>query len=214
MKIALVGPTGFVGSAVLKELLARGHEVVALARDPAKLPAQDKLAVVKADALDAAQVRAAVQGADAVVSAYNPGWGKPDIYNEFLKGTQAIVAGVKAAGLKRLLIVGGAGSLYAAPGLQLVDTPQFPAEWKPGALAAREALNQIKRETALDWTFVSPAVYLEPGERRGSYRLGLESPVMDGEKGPAHISVADLAVAIVDELEQPQHIQKRFTVGY
>jgi putative NADH-flavin reductase len=214
MKIALVGPTGFVGSAVLKELLARGHEVVALARDPAKLAAQDRLSMVKADALDAAQVRAAVQGADAVVSAYNPGWGNPDIYNEFLRGTQAIVAGVKAAGLKRLLIVGGAGSLYAAPGLQLVDTPEFPAEWKPGALAAREALNQIKGETALDWTFLSPAVHLEPGERRGSYRLGLESPVMDGDKGPAHISVADLAVAIVDELETPQHIQRRFTVGY
>jgi len=213
MKIALVGPTGFVGSAVLKELLARGHEVVALARDPAKLPAQDQLSVAKADALDAAQVAAAVRGADAVVSAYNPGWGNPDIYNEFLKGTQAIVAGVKAAGLKRLLIVGGAGSLYAAPGLQLVDTPEFPAEWKPGALAAREALNQIKQETALDWTFLSPAVHLEPGERRGSYRLGLESPVMD-EQGPAHISVADLAVAIVDELEQPAHVQQRFTVGY
>jgi uncharacterized protein len=213
MKIALVGPTGFVGSVVLKELLARGHEVVALARDPAKLPAQEQLTVVKADVLDAAQVTAAVQDADAVVSAYNPGWGNPDIYNEFLKGTQAIIAGVKAAGLKRLLIVGGAGSLYIAPGLQLIDTPEFPAEWKPGALAAREALNQIRRETTLDWTFLSPAVHLEPGERRGSYRLGLESPVMD-EKGPAHISVADLAVAIADELEKPQHIQKRFTVGY
>lgn len=213
MKIALVGPTGFVGSAVLKELLARGHQVVALARDPAKLAAQDGLSVVKADALDAAQVSAAVRGADAVVSAYNPGWSNPDIYNEFLKGTQAIVAGVKAAGLKRLLVVGGAGSLYAAPGLQLVDTPEFPAEWKPGALAAREALNQIKLETSLDWTFLSPAVHLEPGERRGSYRLGTDTPVMD-EKGPAHISVADLAVAIVDELERPAHVQKRFTVGY
>jgi len=213
MKIALVGPTGFVGSAVLKELLARGHEVVALARDTAKLPTQKQLTVVKADALDAAQVSAAVQGADAVVSAYNPGWANPDIYNEFLKGTQAIVAGVKSAGLKRLLIVGGAGSLYAAPGVQLVDTPEFPAEWKPGALAAREALNQIRLETGLDWTFLSPAVHLEPGERRGSYRLGLESPVMD-EQGPAHISVADLAVAIVDELERPAHVQQRFTVGY
>jgi len=213
MKIALVGPTGFVGSAVLKELLARGHEVVALARNPAKLPAQDGLTVAKADVLDATQVAAAVTGVDAVVSAYNPGWSNPDIYQEFLQGTQAIVAGVKAAGLKRILIVGGAGSLYAAPGLQLVDTPEFPAEWKQGALAAREALNQIKLEASLDWTFLSPAVHLEPGERRGSYRLGLESPVMD-ENGPAHISVADLAVAIVDELDRPAHVQKRFTVGY
>lgn len=216
MKVALIGPTGFVGSAVLQELLARGHEVVALARNPAKLPAQDKLSVVQADVLDAAQVAAAVGGADAVVSAYNPGWTNPDLYNEFLKGTQATFAGVKAAGLKRLLVVGGAGSLYVAPGVQLVDTPQFPAEWKAGALAAREALNLIRQESSLDWSFLSPAVFLEPGERRGSYRLGEDAPVMDEDpsKGPARISVADLAVAIVDELETPRHIQRRFTVGY
>lgn len=213
MKIALIGPTGFVGTEVLKELLARGHEVVALSRDPAKLPPQAGLTVVKADVLDPAQVAAAVAGTSAVVSAYNPGWGAADLYDQFLKGTNATVAGVKQAGVKRLLVVGGAGSLYAAPGLQLVDTPEFPAEWKTGALAAREALNLITLETGLDWTFLSPAVHLEPGERRGSYRLSLDTPVMD-ENGPAHISTADLAVAIVDEIEKPQHIQKRFTVGY
>ncbi|MCX2864315.1 NAD(P)-dependent oxidoreductase [Paucibacter sp. PLA-PC-4] len=216
MKIALIGATGFVGAPVLQELLARGHQVLALARNPAKLAAQPGLSVVQADAKNADSVAAAVRGVDAVVSAYNPGWGVADIYTEFLDGTRAIYAGVKQAGVKRLLVVGGAGSLYAAPGLQLVDTPQFPAEWKQGALAAREALNLIRAETTLDWSFLSPAVHLEPGERRGRYRLGLESPVMDTDpsKGPAHISVADLAVAIVDELETPQHIQRRFTVGY
>ncbi len=213
MKIALIGPTGFVGSAVLTELLARGHSVTALSRDPAKLPAQQRLNVVKADVYDADQVADAVKGADAVVSAFNPGWGDADLYNNFIKGTKATLAGVKQASVKRLLVVGGAGSLYAAPGLQIVDTPEFPAEWKTGALAAREALNLIKQETALDWTFLSPAVHLEPGERRGSYRVELETPVMD-EQGPAHISVADLAVAIVDELEKPAHIRRRFTVGY
>jgi len=213
MNIALIGPTGFVGSAVLKELLDRGHRVVALSRDPAKLAARERLTVVKADVLDADQVAAAVKGTDAVVSAYNPGWADADLYNNFIKGTLATIAGVKAAGLKRLLVVGGAGSLYAAPGLQIVDTPEFPAEWKTGALAAREALNLIKQEGTLDWTFLSPAVHLEPGERRGTYRSGLETPVMTPE-GPAHISVADLALAIVDEMEKPAHIQKRFTVGY
>ena len=107
-------------------------------------------------------------------------WGSADLYNEFLKGTRAVFAGVKAAGLKRLLVVGGAGSLYAASGVQIVDTPEFPAEWKNGALAAREALNLIKLETGLDWSFLSPAVHLEPGERRGSYRLGGDTPVMGG----------------------------------
>jgi putative NADH-flavin reductase len=115
--------------------------------------------------------------------------------------------------VKRLLVVGGAGSLYVAPGVQLVDTPTFPAEWKQGALAAREALNLIRQESSLDWTFVSPAVFLEPGERTGRFRLGGDEVLMSGEQ-PARISVADLAVAIVDEIEKPQHLQKRFTAGY
>lgn len=213
MKVALIGPTGFVGSAVLKELLSRGHEVVALARDPSKLEARVGLTVVKADAKQADQVAAAVKGTDAVVSAYNPGWSVADIHTEFLDGTRAIYDGVKRAEVKRLLVVGGAGSLYAAPGLQIVDTPEFPEQWKQGALAAREALNLIRLESSLDWTFLSPAVHLEPGERRGSYRVSLDTPVMDAN-GPAHVSTADLAVAIVDELERPQHIRRRFTVGY
>ena len=213
MKVALIGPTGFVGSEVLKELLARGHEVIALARDPSKLEARSGLTVVRADAKQADQVAAAVDGADAVVNAFNPGWSVPDIHTEFLEGTRAIYAGVKRAGVKRLLVVGGAGSLYVAPGVQLVDTPEFPDQWKQGALAAREALKLIRDESSLDWTFLSPAVHLEPGERRGSYRVSLDTPVMDAQ-GPAHVSTADLAVAIVDELERPQHIRRRFTVGY
>lgn len=215
MKIALVGGTGFVGSAVLAELLQRGHQVVALARNPDKYAgkAAPNLQVVQADALDPAQVAGAVKGADAVVSAYNPGWQEPRIQELFVQGTRAIVEGTKQAGLKRLLVVGGAGSLYVAPGLQLVDTPEFPAEWKQGALGAREALNLIRAETALDWTFLSPPILLQPGERRGSYRLGTDSPLMDGDQ-PGSISVADLAVAIADELEKPRHLRQRFTVAY
>lgn len=213
MKIALVGATGFVGAPLLEELLQRGHQVTVLARNPAKLTASKGLTVVSADAQDAARVRQAVAGHDAVISAYNPGWTVPDIHDQFLKGTRAIYAGVREAGVRRLLVVGGAGSLYVAPGLQLVDTPQFPAEYKQGALAAREALSLIRQEQTLDWTFLSPPILLTPGERTGKYRLGSEAPLMNGE-APGTISVKDLAVAIVDEIEQPRHLKQRFTVAY
>ncbi|KRC33398.1 NAD(P)-dependent oxidoreductase [Acidovorax sp. Root219] len=212
MNIALIGATGFVGSAVLEELLRRQHQVTALARNPGKLPARDGLTVVQADAQDATQVAKAVAGHDAVVNAYNPGWTVPDIHDQFLVGTRAIYAGVKQAGVKRLLVVGGAGSLFVAPGVQLVDTPNFPAEYKAGALAAREALNLIRHETTLDWTFLSPPILLAPGERTGQYRLGTDAPLMNGE-APGGISVADMAVAIVDELENPRHVKQRFTVA-
>ncbi len=213
MNIALIGATGFVGSAVLDELLQRGHRVTALARHPAKLAARQGLTVLTADAQDATQVAQAAAGHDAVVSAYNPGWTVPDIHDQFLVGTRAIYAGVRASGVRRLLVVGGAGSLYVAPGVQLVDTPEFPAEYKAGALAAREALKLIRQENTLDWTFLSPPILLAPGERTGQYRVGAEAPLMNGEQ-PGGISVKDLAVAIVDELEVPRHVQQRFTVAH
>ena len=213
MKIALIGATGFVGSAVLTELLSRGHAVTALARHPGKLAAQAGLQVVQADVSDAAQVAAAVAGHDAVVSAYNPGWGEPDIQRLFGLGYEAILAGTKQAGVRRLLAVGGAGSLEVAPGLQLVDTPEFPAEWKAGALAARDLLTHLRTETALDWTFVSPPIALAPGERTGQYRVGGDQLLPGTGDAPAGISVADLAVAIVDEVQTPRHTRQRFTVA-
>ncbi|MDH4427477.1 MAG: NAD(P)-dependent oxidoreductase [Acidovorax sp.] len=213
MHIALIGATGFVGSALLDELLQRGHRVTALARNPGKITPREGLAVVQADVTDAAQVAQAVRATDAVASAYNPGWTHADLHDEFLRGSRAITEGTRTAGVQRLLVVGGAGSLYVAPGVQLVDTPQFPAEWKAGALAAREALNLLRTESSLQWTFVSPPILLEPGERTGSYRLGTESPLMNGDQ-PGRISVTDLAVAIVDELEAPRHLQQRFTVAH
>lgn len=212
MKVALIGATGFVGTPLLNELLSRGHQVTVLARDPGKLSPRDGLTVVQANAQDAAQVQAAVAGHEAVLSAYNPGWTVPDLYDQFLAGSRAITAGVKAAGVQRLLVVGGAGSLYVAPGVQLVDTPEFPAEWKAGAQAARDALNLLREEQALDWTFLSPPILLVPGERTGRYRVGSEAPLMNGD-APGTLSVDDLAVALVDELEQPQHLKKRFTVA-
>jgi hypothetical protein len=216
MNIALIGATGFVGAAVLAELLQRGHAVTALVRDPAKAALPSTVTTIVADARDAASIAAGVRGADAVISAFNPGWTAPDLYAAFLNGSAAIERGVEAAGIKRLLVVGGAGSLFVAPGVQLVDTPNFtdhvPANVVPGALAARDALTRLRANTALDWTFLSPAAMLAPGARTGSYRVGGEDLLMDGP-APAGISVADLAVAIVDEIERPQHIKARFTVA-
>ncbi|HVU84985.1 MAG TPA: NAD(P)-dependent oxidoreductase [Puia sp.] len=217
MKIALIGATGFVGSAILKEALSRGIRVNAILRHPEKLSVTDKnLQAVRGDVKDTEKLAELLKGNDAVVSAYNPGWSNPDIYNEFLKGSQSIQAAVRKSGIKRLITVGGAGSSYIAPNLQLIDTPEFPAEWKAGALAARDYLNILKKEDQLDWTFVTPAIEMHrgtSGTRKGVYRTGLENPVFDENKRSV-ISVEDLAVAIVDELEKPRHIRQRFTVAY
>lgn len=220
MKVALIGATGFVGAAALQELLQRGHEVVALVRDPAKLPARAGLQVVHADVMDTAAVEAAVRGADAVLSAYNAGWANPNIYEDFMRGSRAIAQGIKAAGVPRYVVVGGAGSLYAAPGVQIVDTPQFPAAIKPGASAARDMLTELQQEKRLNWTLLSPAVGFHAGSaaqakgRTGHYRTGSDSPLMQADGQPGDISAQDLAVALVDALEQGSHPRSRFTVAY
>ena len=213
MKIALIGATGFVGSKVLAEALQRGHQVTALLRDAAKLPAQAGVTPIGLDITDAAALGRAIEGHDAVVSAFNAPRGNPAFAELYLQGVRAIVDGVKRAGVKRVLLVGGAGSLYVAPGVQLVDTPQFPAEYRTEAQAAREALNLIRAETGLDWSFVSPAPILAPGQRTGRFRLGGDDVLMNGAQ-PGNISVEDLAVAIVDELEAPRHLRQRFTLAY
>lgn len=217
MKIALIGASGFVGSNVLTEALRRGHEVTAIVRQPEKVTIQNPLLKVQqGDVLQDGTVASLVTGHDAVISAYNPGWHNPHIYDEYLEGAQSIQRGVKKAGVKRLLVVGGAGSLEIAPGLQLVDTPEFPAEWKSGALAARDYLNLLKKENELEWTFLSPAIIMHPGVttgRTGKYRIGTDQPVFNQDQ-VSTISVEDLAIALLDELENKQFLQKRFTIGY
>lgn len=216
MEIALIGASGFVGSAILKEALGRGHKVIAIARDSKKIKAENNLKIVESDVMDSDALAEVLKGNDVVVSAYNAGWTNPNLYDEFIKGSESIQEAVKKSGVKRLIINGGAGSLYVAPGVQLIDTPEFPEAFKAGAGAARDYLNELKKENQLDWTFISPAIEMNPGtphERKGTYRTGLDNPVFDAEHR-SRISVEDLAVAIVDEVENPKHIRVRFTVAY
>ena len=216
MKVVLIGASGFVGNAILNELLQRGHQVTAIVRSANKITAAENVKVAVANILNETELLNAIVMHDAVISAYNAGWTNPNLYHEFLQGSQAIQETVKKSGIKRLIVVGGAGSLFVAPDQQIVDTEGFPEEWKPGALAARDYLNILKEEKELDWTFLSPAVEMHQGTsgiRKGTYRTGLDNPVFD-ENNRSVISVEDIAVAIVDELETPKHIRRRFTVAY
>ena len=212
MRIALIGATGFVGKEVLTEAVSRGHTVTALVRNPEKVEPLAGVTAVKVDASETEALAQALAGHDLVISAFNGGWGDPDLYNKHLNGSRAIAQASEQAGIP-LITVGGAGSLHAPDGSQFVDGPDFPADWKPGATAARDALSELKAGSWKNWTFVSPAFQLEPGERHGIYRTGLDSPVVDDE-GTSKISAPDLAVAILDEAEMPKHRGRRFTVGY
>jgi len=217
MKIALIGSTGFVGSAILKEALNRGHNVIAILRHPEKLKVQsDKLSIVSCDVMETEKLAVVLKGNDIVISAYNSGWTNPDLYPEFMKGSLSIQEAVQQSGVKRLIVMGGAGSLFTALGQQLVDSPDMPAQFKPGSLAARDYLNILKEDANLQWTYVSPAINMNretSGTRKGIYRTALDSPVFDSNQNSS-ISVEDLAVAVIDEAEKPKHIRQRFTVGY
>lgn len=210
MNVVLFGTTGMIGSRILNELISRGHKVKVVARDPAKLTAGANVTLVKGDVLDADSVASAVKGADAVISAYGPGQGDPQKLME--DSTRALIAGLKKAGVRRFLMVGGAGSLLVAPGVDLVDSGHLPEEYRAIAIAHRDAL-KILRESDLNWTSLSPAGFIQPGERTGKFRLGIESLITD-DKGDSRISAEDYAVALVDELEHPKHIRQRFTLAY
>jgi len=213
MRIAIIGASGQIGAFIRDEALARGHQVTAIVRHPEKITVQNPhLTVVKADILKD-KVDELVKGHDAVISAYNPGWSNPDIYNEQIEGYKAIISGVKKSGIKRLLVVGGAGTLEVAPGVQLLDTVNFPENIKGGVLATRETLNMLRKENELEWTFLSPPSSIAVGERTGHYRVGKDQ-LLKNKKGESKISTQDYAIAMLDELEHPQHIRERFTVAY
>lgn len=213
--VTLIGASGFVGTAILNELLNRGHKVTAIVRNPERVGVKnDNLNVVKANVADTEAVIEACKGKDAVISAYNPGWTNPNIYEETLRNYPLILESVKHSGVNRLLCVGGAGSLFCAPGLRVVDSGAIPEAIMGGVKSLGEFyLNTLMNEHDIDWVFFSPAGSLEPGERTGKFRLGKDDLIVDAN-GNSHISVEDYAMAMVDELEKPTHHLERFTIGY
>lgn len=215
MKIAIIGATGFVGENIVKEAVSRGLDVTAMARNIDKLNI-DNVKKISVDVYDKEALAETLKGFDVVLSAFNSGWNNPNIYDDFMKGSRNIQDAVKIAGVKRLIVVGGAGSLYVDEKTQLIDTDEFPEEFKLGASGARDYLNELKSEKDLDWVFFSPAIEMNPTiktGRTGKYRLGKDQPVFN-ENNQSILSVEDLAVVLLDELENPKHHQERFTAAY
>ena len=202
MKVALIGATGMIGSRLLAELNRRGHEVTAIVRHPEKVPASPKVTAKAGDVFDEKGLAELLKGHDAAISSVHYTASDP----------KKLLVAVKASGVPRYLVVGGAGSLEVAPGVKLIETPQFPPQYKAEAQAGGDFLDLLRKETALDWTFLSPSAIIAPGERTGKFRLGGDQ-LLTHDKG-SNISAEDYAIAMVDELEKHAHSRKRFTVGY
>ncbi|NUQ19400.1 MAG: NAD(P)H-binding protein [Gemmatimonadaceae bacterium] len=216
MKIVLFGATGNVGQRIAKEALSRGHTVVGVVRDPDKVTSPDpRVKLVQGDATDAGSVAKVARGADAIVSAISPrpnarGRAAPSL----AAASRALIAGAKQSRVKRVVAVGGAGSLEIAPGKLLMHAPGFPEAYKAEAQEGYDSLQVFRSEgKEVDWTLVSPAAEIEPGERTGKFRQTIDQFLAD-VSGRSRISFEDFAVAIVDELEKREHVGRRFGVAY
>lgn len=213
-EVALIGASGFVGSAILSELIKRGYKVEALVRNPEKIKPNPNVIVKKIDVSNTPALADALKGYDSVISAYNPGWTNPEIGPLTVPNNTSILRAAKEAGVKRILFVGGAGTLFIKPGLTVIDAGLIPDSILSGVKAFGDFfLNTLKKENDIDWVFFSPAGSLDPGEAKGGYRLGKDDIVVDAN-GESHINVGDYAVAMVNELENPAHHKERFTIGY
>lgn len=216
MSIVVFGASGNIGSNIRKEALSRGHRVTAVTRS-AKIQAEPNLTPLNADLANEDEVAKIVAGHDAVISAYSPGlrnYSAEDAAELIRKAHESLFAGVKRAGVKRLIIVGGVGSLEASPGVDVVDSDFYPADHKAHTLRNREILRSLKRgEHDLDWSYVSPPLNIKAGERTGRFRLGGDQLLRDAH-GESRISEADFAIAILDALDQGKFIRQRFTVAY
>lgn len=213
MKIAIIGATGFIGTHILKEAVERGHYVTAIVRNIEKLEATNNVLPVKADINNNDELTKAVTDHDAVISAFNPAADGIENSPNGLKAFKSIIDAVTRSNVNRLLVVGGAGSLKVLPGIDLVDSEGFNKEWRPGAVTTRTVLKYLKEYCKVDWTMLSPSALIKPDKNTGSFRLGLDNLLMD-ENGKSWISSEDYSVAMIDELEDPKHTNRRFTVGY
>lgn len=211
MKLIIFGASGLLGTRLVSEGLLRGHEITAVARDVAPLKARTRpIRVASADATDPASVAEVGSGHDAALSAVTQ-HAQPQMLVDAARG---LLEGLGRAGVRRLIVAGGAGSLLVASGQRLVDTPDFPDAYKPEALAAADALDVFRAyEGPVDWSYLSPAALLEPGERTGRYRLGGDE-LLVAEDGRSRITMEDFAIAMLDEAERPRHVRKRFTAGH
>jgi uncharacterized protein len=211
--IVLFGSTGMIGQRILAEALSRGHNITAMLRETSRTGEhRPNLSYRTGDIFNPGDIAAAAVDHDVVVSAYGPGTGDPNL---IVKATHSLIEGLTRVEPIRLIAVSGSGSLEVRPGVQLVDTPEFPAAWKPVALAHREAIDVYRKAgfAEFDWTAASPSAVIEPGTRTGHYRTATDQLIVDAQ-GNSRISAEDFAVAIVDEIENPKFIEKRFTVGY
>lgn len=216
MKLTIFGANGSAGTRITQEALSRGHEVTAIVRNLSRFSMRtERLTIVVGNVCDADSVAAIAQGQDAVISAAGPGAAvanNPELALMVIDAAKALIEGLTRADVRRLIVVGGAGSLEVAPAVQLVDTPNFPAQYRPASLAHRDSL-KIYQASGLDWTFFSPAAEFELGERTGKFRLGKNQLLVDAE-GRSRISVEDYAIALLDEVEQPQFVQSQMTIAY
>ena len=203
MKIAVAGASGRAGSEITKELSRRGHAVTAIARNPEKIAALPNVTPTRGDVLDQAGLAKLWGGHDVAVSSVH------FLASDALK----LIGAAKDAKVGRYLVVGGAGSLEVAPGVKLVTTPNFPAQYKAEAEAGSAFLDLLRQEKDLNWTFISPSALFIEGERTGKFRLGTDQLLADAN-GKSWITFADYAIALADEIERPAHLRQRFTVGY
>ncbi len=214
-KIALIGASGFIGSRLLKEALSRGHHVTGICRHPEKISiSHPDLKGEKGDVSLIETIPALAGDADVVVSAYNPGWTNPDIASETTRVYKIILESVKKTDVRRLLVVGGAGSLFVSPGVRLMESGKMPESFLPAVKALWDVYQVIlSAEKDLDWAYFSPAENIFPGTRTGKFRLGKDDLII-GPDGKSQISAEDYAVAMIDEVEKPAHHRERFTIGY